>query len=483
MWVTVGGDGVPLDRLDEALAPIHLDAAPVVVQARGTVSPSAAADRFAELLEAVPGRHARHQLGVDPFADGRLDTEALLAAVRRGSGLGVRALVVDATRYADQGAGDAAEIGLAVAAGIAVLRAAEEAGEDPLEVLRGLEFRLAVTDDQMVSVAKLRAARLVWSGALRAAGIETEHTAMRQHAVTARAMFTRYDAWTNLLRTTVAAFAAGIGGAESVTVLPFDIALGRPTPMARRMARNISTLLLEESHVAASADPAGGAYAVEELTDGLAAAAWDEVRRVEAAGGLDRALADGSVAERIARAARARTEQIRTRRRPITGVSEFPLVDEQLPEREPWGHPEPVLAWARDYERLRDDPASRPVLIATMGSIAEHTARAGFATNLCAAGGIPTVNAGATDGPDDAAAALRDAGTTVAILAGSDGQYVESGSDHVAALRAAGATWVVLAGRPVEELTDVVDGHIASGMDAVTACEDLRSHLEEGRRP
>lgn len=477
VWLTVGGDGIPVEHVRDALAPVYLDIAPVAVEASDAVSPTAAADALADVLAAADVRDPRHQLGVDPFAGGRLDSAAVAHAARRARSLGVRGLVCDATRYADQGAGDAAEVGLAVAAGLATLRAAEDAGIDLHDTVRTLEFRLAVTDDQMVSIAKLRAARLLWAGVLREAGCAADGAAMRQHAVTARPMLTRYDSWTNLLRTTVAAFAAGVGGAESVTVLPFDTALGRPTPLSRRLARNISTLLREESHVSASADPAGGAYAVEELTDSLAAAAWDEVQRVETAGGLDAALADGSVAGRIAETAAERTRQIRTRRRPITGVSEFPLGDETLPERTPWEHPDPVLAWAGEFEALRDRPAGSPVLLATMGTVADHTARAGFATNLCAAGGIPTVSAGVTEGPGGVAAALREAGATVAILAGTDEQYADAGAAHVAALRNAGATWVVLAGKPSDGLASLVDDHVAAGVDAVNACEALRAHL------
>lgn len=478
VWVTVGGDGVPLDRLDVALDPVHLEAAPIVVQAAGGITPLAAADALAELLEHASSRHPCHQLGFDPFAGGRLDEAATVHVLQRAIALGVRGVVIDGSRWADQGAGDAAEIGIAVAAGLAVLRVGTDAGLADSDVLRALEFRLTVTDDQMVSIAKLRAARLLWSGALRRAEIADADAAMRQHAVTARAMLTRYDSWTNLLRTTIAGFAAAVGGAESLTVLPCDVAIGHPTSLTRRMARNVPALLREESHLGATTDPAGGAYAVEELTGTVAKAAWAEVRRVESVGGLDAALADGSVTALVAQAAQERRERVRTRSLPITGVSEFPAADEDLPQRTPWKHPDEVVTWAEEFEALRDRPTSRPVLLATMGTVAQHTARAGFAANLCAAGGVPTVSAGATNGPEDVAVALQDAATTVAVLAGTDEQYAQDGAAHVKALRTAGATWVVLAGKPTRELADLVDDHVAIGVDAVSACERLRDHLE-----
>ena len=109
---------------------------------------------------------------------------------------------------------------------------------------------------------------------------------MRQHAVTSRPQMSKYDPWVNMLRGTVAAFAAGAGGAEAVTVIPFDEPLGLPDALGRRIARNTSSLLISESHVARVADPAGGSYAVEKLTDDLAIAGWAELQRIEEAGGL-----------------------------------------------------------------------------------------------------------------------------------------------------------------------------------------------------
>ena len=98
-------------------------------------------------------------------------------------------------------------------------------------------------------------------------------------------MMSKYDPWVNMLRTTVAAFAAGVGGADAVTVLPFDSPLGAPDAFGRRIARNTSHLLIDESHVATVADPAGGAYAVEKLTDDLAVAAWELFGRLEEGAG------------------------------------------------------------------------------------------------------------------------------------------------------------------------------------------------------
>ena len=257
-------DGVLLD-----LAPVVLDApsAPVAV-AEGFLA-------YADGRELAPGTN----LGVSGEAAGE-DLVAVAELARKADTLGV---VVDATAVHDRGASDAQELGHSLAVGARVLRTLTEAGI-PLDEAAGLvEFRYAATDEQFPTIAKLRAARRLWARVLEIS--EAEGREQRQHAVTSRPMMSKYDPWVNMLRTTVAAFAAGVGGADAVTVLPFDSPLGAPDALGRRIARNTSHLLIDESHVATVADPAGGAYAVEKLTDDLAVAAWELFGRLE--DGLD----------------------------------------------------------------------------------------------------------------------------------------------------------------------------------------------------
>src|SRR5690606_25434012 len=141
------------------------------------------------------------------------------------------------------------------------------------------------------TIAKLRAARRLWARVGELRGIVAPARAQRQHAVTSRPMMSRYDRHTNMLRTTVATFAAGVGGAVAVTTLPVAEAPGLPTPFSRRIARNTSALLISESHGAVVDDPAGKTYAVEKLTDDLARAAWDLFGQLDATADSTAALA------------------------------------------------------------------------------------------------------------------------------------------------------------------------------------------------
>jgi methylmalonyl-CoA mutase len=265
---------------------------------------------------------------------GALTDAASLAGRCLTTSPGMRAITVDATIYHEAGGSDAEEVGCATAAGVAYLRALTDAGLSVPDALGQLEFRFATTADQFATTAKLRAARRVWARVAEMCEAPAAGGQL-QHAVTSAAMMTARDPWVNLLRTTLATFAAGTGGADAITVLPFDHQLGQPDALARRLARNTQTLLIEEAHAARVLDPAGGSWYVERYTDELAQAAWDWFTTIEQAGGLAAALDSGLVADRLATTWSRREADIAHRRAPLTGVSEFPLLDEQLPHRPP----------------------------------------------------------------------------------------------------------------------------------------------------
>ncbi len=450
---------------------VLLDLAPVVLDAE-----LARAQAFVELLT---------ERGTTPAPGTNLAADPVGAAVRRGGSTadsgdlvevarlavdaGLLGVVVDATAVHDLGASDVQELGYSVAVGAHYLRVLTSAGLSVDQAAGLVEFRYAATDEQLPTIAKLRAARRLWARVLVLCDAEGHE--QRQHAVTSRPMMSAYDPWVNMLRTTVAAFAAGVGGADAVTVLPFDVRLGVSDALGRRIARNTSSLLIEESHVAAVADPAGGAFVVEKLTDDLARAAWAELGRLEGDGGLSGGAVEG-LRSRIAETVARRDEEVARRTRPITGLTEFPHLHETLPEREPDPAAPEVRAYGHAFEALRAEPAEGKVFLATMGTVAAHTARATFARNLFAAGGVDVEVAGASEGVDDVLTAYD--GQPVVCLAGHDKAYATWGRDLVVALRDAGATWVVVAGKPADL---GVDDSCATGVDALAFLTTVREHL------
>jgi methylmalonyl-CoA mutase len=492
IWLRVGGEALPVESLADALNEVYLDLASITLDAGAAYE--AAAEALLEVLteRGIPAGEASGNVGADPIGlrarSGQphdLAPAAALAARLSGRYPRLRAIVVDATVFHEAGASDAQELGAAIAAGVAYLRALTEAGLDVDAAARQLEFRLAASTDQFLTIAKFRAARRLWARVTEVAGASAEARGMRQHAVTSPAMLTKRDPWVNILRTTVACFGAGVGGADAVTVLPFDGAIGLPDALSRRIARNTHAILLEESKLAGVIDPAGGSWYVENLTGELARVAWQEFTEIEREGGIGSSLDSGALAGRLAATWETRSKRLAAREDRITGVNEFPNLAEKAVERAPVPSSVeasgglPRVRYAQEYEILRDrsdtylaEHGQRPrVFLATLGPVATHTARAGFAANLFQAGGIETINPGATD---DIVKAFSESGTGVACICGSDRSYAEEAADVATALKKAGAIAVILAGKPTGAYDDVT-GFVYTGCDALEA---LTSTLE-----
>ena len=481
LWLGVGPGSIDVAALPKVLEQVFVDLAPVILDAPEI--PIAAAESLDRMYEdkavkPAPGTN----FGADPIGAlvrgfGETDLTVAAAVARLARTRGVAGIVVDATAVHDQGASDVQELAYSIAAGTAYLRVLVEAGFTVDEAADQIDFRYAATDEQFPTIAKLRAARKLWSRVLEASGATP--AGQRQHAVTSRPMLSAYDPYVNMLRSTIAAFAAGVGGAQAVTVLPFDEPLGLPETFSRRIARNVSSLLIHESHVATVLDAAGGSHLVESLTDEFAVAAWQQFGELDADGGVVAAIVDGRLSGRIEAVVADRERLIATRAMPLTGVSEFPDLAEAKLERRPYGREFPVRRWGASYEALRNDPASAPVFLATLGPVAQHTARATFISNLFAAGGVGVVAAGATGDVAAVVAAYEAAGRpAVVALTGPDDLYAERGSETIEALRAAGAKHVIVAGKPRDlPIRDLVDDSAAVGVDALAFLGRTREAL------
>ncbi|MEU0332036.1 methylmalonyl-CoA mutase family protein [Streptomyces sp. NPDC006193] len=472
LWLVLGEGGIPVAELGRALEGVHLDLAPVVLDAgRDTAEAAGALLRLYE-EKGVDAKAARGNLGADPLGYEARTGAALdfapyasLAARCAETYPGLRALTVDALPYHEAGGSAAQELGASLATGVAYLRELSEARLTVEQAAGQLEFRYAATADQFLTIAKLRAARRLWARVAEVCGAPRAG-AQAQHVVTSPVMMTRRDPWVNMLRTTVATLAAGVGGADSVTVLPFDHALGLPDAFARRIARNTSSILIEESHLARVVDPAGGSWYVERLTDELAQAAWRFFRSIERDGGQAAVLRSGRIRTDLATTWAERSKRLARRREPITGVSEFPLLSEKPVERAPAPEPPsgglPRVRRDEAFEELRARSdahlaatGARPrIFLATLGSPAEHTARAAFAANLFQAGGIEPVTGGR----------FEDSGAAEAVLCSSDARYAEQAEETARSLRAAGARHVFLAGRGDYS---GIDSYVFAGCDAV----------------
>ncbi|MFI5776314.1 methylmalonyl-CoA mutase family protein [Nocardia sp. NPDC051570] len=499
VWLGVGAHGVAVAELPIAVDGLLFELAPLTLEA-GADTTEAAARLFSILDEyQTPQRDGIHViLGAAPLtnrfagvADIDLDGTVALARHACARPETVRTVVVSGEVFHNAGASDAQELGAAIAAGLAYLRAFTEADIDTLDALRQLSFRFAATDDQFATIAKFRAARRLWARVAHELGAPDLGNAP-QHAVTSAAMMTQRDPWVNMLRTTLAAFGAGVGGADLVTVLPFDSALPPgelevSQAFSDRMARNTQLLLLEESHLGFVQDPGAGSWYVESLTDALAAAAWEFMREIERAGGYRAALDSGLLAERIAETRTTRDSDVAHRKTAVTGVNEFPNLGEK-PLSEAARTPGGIARYGASFERLRDRSdayltahGTRPsALLVPLGPVAENNVRVMFTANLLASGGIETMNPGVL-GIDAIAAAATESGASLAVLCGSDARYGAEAGAAVDRLRAAGIVTVLLAG-PEKAVADLdgaqrPDGFLTARMDAVAGLSELLDKL------
>lgn len=349
-------DGVILSSLgdlDDVLGGVDLGAAPIALDAGAAFLPVSAMMIALWQRRGVRSEMITAAFNADPITalakQGTL-TCAVEDSLRQLGDLAVYATArfpnvtvvgVDSTVYHDAGASEAQEIACAAATGVAYLRSLTDAGI-PLETAFGqITFTVAVDTDFLLSITKLRAVRRLWGRIAEACGDAEMGRSMHLSAITSARMQARRDPWVNMLRGTMATFAAAVGGADSITVLPFTHALGLPDDFARRIARNTQLVLQQESSLNRVIDPAGGAWAFESLTDALSREAWSLFQGIEGAGGIVAELESGALAARIAAVAETRGRSIADRSEPITGSSAFANLQE-----------EPVAVLALDFTEL-----------------------------------------------------------------------------------------------------------------------------------
>ena len=475
------GYGLPGDpkSIARALEGVHLDAIAIELQ---TAEPTReAADHVAALVrsrghapDAVDIRFGHDAIGAHsltgtlpiPYRDLMPRFAEHVGSLAK-LGFNSPLAAADGRIVHNAGGSEAQELAYVVAVAVAYLRAFEGAGV-PLDVARGMiEFRLSADTDQFLTVAKFRALRMLWARVEQACGLAPKPAFIS--AETAWRTMTQRDPWVNMLRVTIAAFSAGIGGADALAVLPFTSAIGLPDRFARRIARNTHLLLLEESNVARVADPAAGSGGIEDLTEKLCRAAWALFQEIEGAGGAPTALEQGLIQDKVAKIRADREAATAHRKDALTGTSDFPNLAEapvQVLDVKPVPLGSPVanitypplkpIRLAAPFERLRDaadralaSTGTRPkIFLANLGAVAEFTARASFAKTFFEAGGIEAITNDGFADRDAMVAGFKSSSAKLACLCSSDELYARDAADAANALKLAGAAHIYLAGRP-----------------------------------
>jgi methylmalonyl-CoA mutase len=458
-----------------------------------TVLPGTSGQRQLALNLDPIGTLARFGTAGKPVADAIAEA-ITLAKEARSAEPNTRTFLVDATIAHEAGASEAQELGTLAATLVAYLRAFESHGVTPAAALEQISVHIAADTDIFITTAKLRAARTLMARIAEACGAEHAAGSVRITAITSARMMSKRDPWTNTLRTTVATAAAAFGGADQVLVLPFSHALGASDAFARRIARNTQIVAQEESSLGRIIDPAGGSWYVEQLTADLAEKGWREFQDIEAEGGMAAALASGLVQDRIAAVVAQRAKTIATGKFELTGISAFPRLGDDgvtvaardtapsLPAPLAVKPLSPVRL-AAEFEALRDQADARPkpptIFLASLGAIADHTARSSWLKNVLASGGIGVVPTEGYTTPEAAIAAFKASGAKAAVIASSDAMYAAHAEAVAHGLKVAGCAHVALAGRPGKREAALqaagVDRFIFAGQDMIATLTELQA--------
>ncbi|MGZ5871854.1 MAG: methylmalonyl-CoA mutase family protein [Bradyrhizobium sp.] len=442
--------------------------------------------------------------GSSPYAWAEI-VPAVTGAIKGLAAMGFRGpfAVADGRVIHDAGGSEAQELAFVLASGVAYLRAIEGAGVSLEEARNMVYARLSADADQFLTMAKFRALRLLWARIEQACGLEPKPLFIA--ADTAWRMLTQRDPYVNLLRATMATFSAGLGGANSINVLPHTLALGLPDPFARRVARNTQLVLLEESNLAKVSDPAAGSGGIEALTRELCEAAWQLFQETEQAGGVFAAVEQNLVQRKVAASRAAREANIARRRHVLTGASEFPnlqeaqvaVLDARPVALAPYGETKfkfdalPPMRLAAPFERLRDrsdeilkTSGARPkVFLANLGTPADFTARATFAKSFFETGGIEAVGTEGFSDPAALSTAFKASGAAFACLCSSDQVYAEKATDAAKALQAANAKHIYVAGRAGEREASLraagVNQFVFAGGDALATLQEAYRLVEQ----
>jgi methylmalonyl-CoA mutase len=410
--------------------------------------------------------------------------------------------VADGRVIHDAGGSEVQELAFVLAAGVQYLRALESAGVT-LEDAQGMIYaRLSADADQFLTMAKFRALRLLWARVEQSCGLTPKPLFIA--ADTAWRMLTQRDPYVNMLRATMATFSAGLGGADSICVLPHTLALGLPDGFARRAARNTQLVLLEESNLAKVADPAAGSGGIETLTQQLCETAWTLFQEIEKAGGVFAALQQNLIQKKVVAARATREANIARRKEVLTGASEFPnlhdahvaVLDAAPIAPAPYGETKITfdalapMRLAAPFEQLRDKSddilkttGARPkVFLANLGTAADFTARATFARSFFETGGIEAIDTEGFSNPAALAAAFKASGAALACLCSSDKVYAEQAAAAAKALQAAGANHIYMAGRPGEQQASLraagVSDFVFAGGDALAALREVYKRMD-----
>ncbi len=467
---------ITVDNISRLLSGIHLESVELNFVTQGMAKELFSALESVLWSAGADTKKIRISIAADPLgklaANGKLcipvdqGLDYLADLVNETAGIqGLKCVEPSGTIFSNAGAGPVAELAFTLSLGNEYMAALTARGIIPDIAARTMKFTFGIGPDFFPEICKLRAARMLWATIVKGYEPKTDDaTLMHIHSVTGRWNKTLYDPYVNMLRTQTEAMSAVLGGAESITVEPFDTVFRSAGEFSERIARNQQLLLMEESHLDKVADPGAGSYYLEELTSMMAREAWKLFLEIEGGGGFLKALQNGTIQEKIATAAKSRKEDAAKRREILLGTNQYPNFREATaPEHDPEklfpGNTPPQdtevtpirpARGGEEFEKLRlatERADHRPLaFMLTIGNPAMRSARAQFSSNFFAVAGYEVVNNNGFDTVAGGVSAALEAKADIIVICSSDDEYPVVAPDIYR--MTAGKAVVVVAGNP-----------------------------------
>ena len=445
----------------------------------------------------------------DPFAEavviGKLTSTEEWVAIQKVLPSNFTALSVNADVYGDAGSKITEQLAYALATGNEYLGKAEELGKTVEEVAKTIVFNFSIGSEYFPELAKIRAFRLLWAKVLEEyeAGL-SEKAPATVFAKTSYWNKTVYDAHSNMLRATTEAMSAALGGADAITVQPFDEITSDNSEFSSRMARNIQHLLREESYLDRVPDPGAGSYYIEVLTEEIANASWKTFQELEEKGGIVACVKEGVVQAQIAASQAEKKKLVSTRQTTIVGVNNYPAPTKEgikLGDKKPVEFAfEPtsfdevdtieISRAAIDFETLREsveDTDKLPyVQLITFGDLRMRKARALFSLNFLGNAGFRVEDHNGFADLDEAVAFVKENKPEAVVLCSSDDEYNDWTVPFCEAVKALDKTpYIILAGNPVDKLEEFkaagVDEFIHMRVNALETLKSINAKLEDAK--
>ncbi|NJN25883.1 MAG: methylmalonyl-CoA mutase small subunit [Cyclobacteriaceae bacterium] len=411
-----------------------------------------------------------------------------------------RGLTINSTQFQNSGSSLTQELAFALNVAVEYIDKLGELGISPEQAIRNLEFCMAVGTDYFLEIAKLRALRILFYKVAEAYGLKDfDPGDLQIHSTSSMWTKTVYDPYVNMLRNTTEAMSAVIGGCNALTIAPYDENFAIPSAQSKRISRNVSNMLKEESYFDRVVDPAAGSYYIENITNEMVKKSWALFTEVEQEGGFLASFKAGKIQSRIKETRDKRLALAAQRREIFVGTNQYPNTKEQLDPKK-ISHGKPVEAeievlkpenGAIQFESMRlatdgyaKTSARRPkAYLALIGNNPTmRTARAQFSGGFIGCGGFEIADGIITNSNDEAIKTALEQNAEITVICGSDDDYATLGIEFAQKFRNSKKDGIlVVAGYPTELLETLneagVDEFVHMRADLIQTLQGFQQKL------